>query len=274
MGKHHRNYCFTAQGHARLSWEDERITYIIYAAEVGASGYEHLQGYMELASATSIKTVKKIFKRPDLHLEPRQGTQHQAIMYCKKDWDKTDIRLEHGVPKKQGKRTDLDRAVEDVLHGKKIDQVKEDTPGLWARNHRAIDIAGRTFIKKVAKELHTKPINVTLILGKPGTGKSRYIAEETDLDNSYYLDRRTPLWFDGYEGEHTLIIDDYRGEIPFTELLRILDRYFYQLNVKGGHSYKCWENVYISSNRTIYDWYPNEPDIAALERRIHKIIHL
>jgi len=43
------------------------------------------------------------------------------------------------------------------------------------------------------------------------------------------------LWFDGYEGEDVVLLDEYRSQvIPFHQLLRILDTFQVTVPYKGG----------------------------------------
>lgn len=81
------------------------------------------------------------------------------------------------------------------------------------------------------------------------------------------------MWFDGYEGEETLIIDDFYGWCPHSMLLRVLDRYPFRCPVKGGFTWGLWKNVIITSNKHPKDWYEKFDwrDDEALRRRIHAI---
>lgn len=102
--KKFRNFCFTAFG-AEPAYCTEQIQYIIYGHEIcPTSGREHWQGYCELKNAFSLTFVKNLFNDNTIHIEERRGTQKQAIDYCKKDGKWT----EYGIPKKQGKRSDLE----------------------------------------------------------------------------------------------------------------------------------------------------------------------
>lgn len=42
-------------------------------------------------------------------------------------------------------------------------------------------------------------------------------------------------WWDGYSNQYVVIIDDYRCDLcPFSYLLKLLDRYPFMVEVKGG----------------------------------------
>lgn len=94
----YRNWCFTLN-FGELppflfldgDFNDSLITYLCYQEEVGDSGTHHLQGYLELSAPRPLRSVLAFPLFCDLqqagysfHLEPRRGTQAEAIAYCRK----------------------------------------------------------------------------------------------------------------------------------------------------------------------------------------------
>ena len=67
---------------------------------------------------------------------------------------------------------------------------------------------------------------------KTGSGKTRTAFEE--FPKIY-----TPLsykWWEGYEGQTEVLIDDFRKDwCKFHELLKLLDRYPFKVEAKGSH---------------------------------------
>jgi len=66
--------------------------YLTYGKEIGESGTPHLQGLIHFKSAKTLRQVRAAFpteKKP--HLEPRNGTIDQAVDYCHKDGDITEM---------------------------------------------------------------------------------------------------------------------------------------------------------------------------------------
>ena len=61
---------------------------------------------------------------------------------------------------------------------------------------------------------------------------------------------RKPLeWFDNYEQEDCLLIDDFDDTaVPIELMLQLLDGYRQRLPIKGGHTYAAWEKVIITTN--------------------------
>jgi len=75
---------------------------------------------------------------------------------------------------------------------------------------------------------------VTWIWGESGAGKTR---KATEMGKSFYMKDET-IWWDNYEQEECIVIDDYSwdgSEDSFRRLLRICDRYKLQGQTKGGY---------------------------------------
>ncbi len=82
-------------------------------------------------------------------------------------------------------------------------------------------------------------------------------------------------WWQGYENEDIVLIDDFRRDFcTFHELLRILDRYPYIVQVKYGHRHLNSPYIFIITPHSPYDTYSTREDIQQLIRRIDRVIYL
>jgi hypothetical protein len=110
--------------------------------------------------------------------------------------------------------------------------------------------------------------DVKVFCGKTGTGKSRLAWEQAGMD-AYPKDPCTKFW-DGYRGHRHVVIDEFRGSIGISHLLRWLDRYPVLVEVKGSSVVFNAEKIWITSNLRPEDWYPDldEETKAALLRRL------
>lgn len=255
-------------------WDDSKIQYYIYQHEVCPKTKKiHLQGYVEFKGEHSLAKIKKIFNDSTMHIENRLGSQLQAINYCKKE----DTRLQYtgfvewGVKKTQGKRNDIHQVVEDIKDGVPLIEIIAKHPNAYVRYHKGFDHVYNLLIKEQSKTL--RQINVHVLWGPAGTGKSKYVYEHTDINDSYRLRLGdTAIWFDGYRGEKTLIIEEFNGQIPFEFFLQLLDMYPLQLPIKGSHSYALWTKVFITSNHHPDNWYKlTDTQKGALTRRLSNV---
>lgn len=121
------------------------------------------------------------------------------------------------------------------------------------------------------KALMLKPkmrpkLRVIVLWGDAGTGKSRWAWDNfPDL-----YSKPTGDWWDGYTGQDTILLDDYYGGIQYSEFLKVLDIYPYQVPVKGSFVHAQWTTVIITSNKPPEQWY-NKGMTPALKRRLHEI---
>lgn len=102
--------------------------------------------------------------------------------------------------------------------------------------------------------------------GLSGTGKTRYCIETHE---THYIKDGTP-WWDNYANQEAVIIDDFDNNIPFRTLLRILDRYTYQGQIKGGYVNINSPYIYITC-----EFPPNKywggNELKQIERRLTSV---
>lgn len=262
-----RNVCFTINNYdetdiaAFKDWD--QITYIVYGKEVGESGTPHLQGYVEFKNSKKFSTIKKKF--PRAHLETRRGTAEQASDYCKKDGDY----VEEGEMTNQGERSDLIEATNMIIDGRKMREVALNNPPVYVKYHK-----GLMAFKSTILEPRNEVPKVTVLYGKTGTGKSRKAREITT--DAYVWGPEQGQWFDGYEGQKDVIFEEFRGQLPFGQMLRLLDRYDCKVQYKGGMIEFLGTNIVITSPKHPSMWYTDyaSDKIDQLLRRISEIIVL
>lgn len=109
--------------------------------------------------------------------------------------------------------------------------------------------------------------------GRTGAGKSRRAWDESGLD-AFPKDPNTKFW-DGYSGQEHVVIDEFRGAISISHLLRWLDRYPVIVEIKGSSSVLKAKKVWITSNLSPDDWYPelDSETKSALRRRFTEVVH-
>nr|WAE42126.1 MAG: replication associated protein [Cressdnaviricota sp.] len=260
-----RNWCFTINNEPLLANWPEFIKYGIYQRERGQSGTDHLQGYMEFNSAVRITHLTKWNSRG--HYEVRKGSRDQARDYCKKEQGRVSGPYEIGTfGKGQGERGDLDEIYHAIEGGKGELELAREYPGSWTRYNRSFNR-----YRSLIEEPRSWKTMVYVITGAPGTGKSKYCMD--NAPGGYWKDNGQ--WWDGYHGQHDVIIDDFYGWLPWNVLLRLCDRYPMQVETKGGTTTFLAKRIFITSNKEYTEWYREDKcDIAALARRIDQILTL
>lgn len=269
-GRRLRNVCFTSYREALGEFISDKLDlfrYIIYQQETCPNtGRLHWQGYAEFSGQKSFKQLKEIFGQ-DAHLEPREGSAQAAADYCRKDDTAVPgTRFEHGELSQHGKRNDLKQCYDMIVQGKKDDEILRAFPGTFIRYSKGLTAARN--VSLCASVPSFRRLSVFVFYGSTGTGKTRGCYERDPQLYSLPLPANNALWFDGYSGEKTILLDDFTGWIKHSFLLRVLDGYRLQLPVKGGFISAAWTQVFITSNRHPRDWFAQLGLRPELVRRI------
>lgn len=253
------------------AWIESSDNHVVYAVwqmeEAPGTGTVHLQGYVRMSQTCRMAALKKLCA--EAHWEVRKGTHEQARAYCLKEdsrifgpWE-----LPEPMPELQpGKRSDLDAVKESLQGGCSLAEVADEHFGTFIRYSRGI----REYMGLQAPAERGECVT-RVFYGPPGSGKSRRAVHECG-DEPYYMlappnQNTGAIWWDGYNGEKNLIIDEFYGWINHSFLCRILDRYPLMVQTKGGMVPLQANRVWITSNKQPEDWFPRT-GLGALERRI------
>jgi hypothetical protein len=183
------------------------------------SGRVHAHMYVRFRNGRSWSAIKKEIAGADIQLA--KGSDEQIMQYLEKGGDC----FENGHRAEQGRRRDLERLVNDIRGGKK--GVEE----ILLEDAFAYHVFGRTLekIENVVKRSCRRTTHTAgkWLYGETGVGKSRYAFAEYERANCYVkcLEPGDVRWWDGYRGERTVILDEYRGEFSFAFLLKLMDRH-------------------------------------------------
>lgn len=165
-------------------------------------------------------------QRSDLGLIPRACIQ--ARDYCKKEESRVDGPWEFGEEPAPGTRNDLVAIKQLLDEGGSVNQVAEDYFAAWCRYRASFTTYSLMRSGKRSWQTH-----VRVYWGPPGTGKSRRAAFEGG-EEAYWLNNTggQVLWWDGYVDQKIVIIDDFYGWMKHSDMLRVIDRYPYAVQVR------------------------------------------
>ena len=244
----YRDWCFTAW-EKPINFDKEKIKYIIYGYELcPTNNREHYQGFAIFNRTVRLPQAKRCVGGGDrTHIKPRRGTRDQARDYCRKD----------GNVFEWGR---FDPMTKEDLFKQPIEILKKDYPEFYCRYHRGLE-------KLQPKGPIERDMEIYILWGEPGTGKTSHVMR-THGESVYKFDPPYK-WFDGYEGEEVLLIDDYkRGAIDRGLLLNILDRWRLKIDIKGSYTWALWTKVYITTN-----FHPDTFVTEAIRSRLERCKH-
>lgn len=229
--------------------------------EVGESGTPHLQWMVTFVRGYTFAAVKKLM--PDgAHIEP--GKCMDIDVYCSKGDMIIDVNNS-----KQGTRLDLAKVYEAAKSKKRLRDFMEDAP-TWQH----IQVFQKASMVFAEPRVLPDGLDVVWYWGPTGTGKSKKAFEEPNA----YVKNSTGKFWDGYDGQPTIIIDEVTEDSPYFDRatwLRITDRHPLLLEVKGATVHAQYNKVVITSNYHPREfWERMEWDLyAAFARRITEITY-
>lgn len=155
----------------------------------------------------------------------------------------------------------MDDVAEAVLSGASLRSIVEDHATTFIKYHRGIER-----MKEVLDEDREEAPHVVWLWGKAGVGKTRRAIES---HASCYIKDGTQ-WWNGYNQEEAIVIDDFDFRWPYRDLLRLLDRYKYQGQTKGGYVKINSPYIYITCEHPpSYHWAGNE--LKQVLRRVAEV---
>lgn len=122
-----------------------------------------------------------------------------------------------------------------------------------------------------SKPRYVPDFEIEIYCGSSGSGKT-HTAFMTYPDAFW---KRQDTWWDSYDGQKVIVWDEFRGNYPFQEFLRVLDMYPISTNSKGGAYYLQHTKIVFTTNFLPEDWYKPEvcgpwDDTNVLKRRIRQ----
>lgn len=233
--------------------------------EVGAQGTPHIQGYLIVGKSTRrTYFYKKFADGEKFWLDIPKGTWEENAKYTQKDQNVLVCKVPPETH--QGNRTDLE-SFRDTLKRKpnqSSSELAETHLEQLAKFPRLRNELRAAYLKDQTREF--RHVEVHVRYGEAGTGKTRKPYEE----GAYVFDDYEHGWWDGYDGESVVLLDDFYGGIKWSFFLRLLDGYQLRLKIKGGFTYANWKTMYITSNKHPSEWYAKGMT-KELERRITSI---
>lgn len=251
---------------------------------VSAKGLHHVHMVLEDNKNMRFSVIKKSYAK-GMHFEATKGTKKQAEDYINKRgvFEEKGESIEYicsfgDIKGRQGSRSDIVNIFDRLKHGETPDDILADTPTAYLKR----DVLKSMYMDIKSKDMPLmRDIKVFWHFGGTGCGKSYSgieLANKIGEDKIFFMTTYGSGMFDKYMGQPVLWMDDYRGQISFDYLLRLLDKYKCELHCRFSNSVALWDEVHITSPMTPCECYPRSElreydSQAQLLRRITSIIH-
>lgn len=239
----------------------------------------HLQTFIYFSTKRRRNFVKKALQF-DGHCEPIKGTCQQNVAYCTKDGDFQEFGDRSILPeadRRGGNSSGANHscanqrlaAVTAYKRRRRIADTLADDVNASYQNVKLCELHAKFEAPRVTS---ADGVHVSWFFGATGLGKSMVADKLTQCQGFRPVNYK---WWEGYDADKAVIVDDYRKDFcKFHELLKLIDIYPFRVETKGG-SRQCFANTFFItspcgpketwSNRT-------EEDIGQLLRRVHTIV--
>lgn len=241
----------------------------------GGTNYRHWQLVLVNDEPIRFSTLRR--KLPTAHVEPVRDLR-ASLAYVQKE----DTRVRDELPLVKGKispgpgqghRSDLDALRSRILDGQETaDQLILSDAGAWRHSRLVGDLVSAR--DRHRQEGKLRDVQVRVIYGDTGTGKTSAVLTGLQALGSVC---RVTHWgvgaFDGYDGQDSLVLDEFAGQPPIEELLTWLDVYPVALAARYRARQARFVRVAILANSAPETWYKFAPKAqrAALARRLHLV---
>lgn len=251
-------WILTIPHHLFVPYLPPGVTWIRGQLELGEGGFLHWQVVVAFSQKKSLPAVRNVFG--PVHAE--LSLSAAADDYVWKELTRvheTQFELGQKPFNRGGGEKCWDTIWEHAKHGRLMD-IPAD---IRVNSYRTLRAIGADFARPLAMER-----TCAVYIGPTGTGKSRRAWEEAGVD-AYVKDPNSKFWC-GYFGQEHVVIDEFRGRIDVSHLLRWLDRYPINVEVKGSSVPLSATTFWITTNLDVDSWYPelDAETLAALKRRL------
>lgn len=278
------NWIFVLNNYTSLldpsTWPD--CIYCIYQEEVGAAGTRHLQGFIQFSTRKRLTQLSACLGLESAHVEVSGGTPEQAEHYSSKpvfgcqcphctavlsgaSWVIGGPYRWGTISKgQQGKRNDL------TSLQRMLDDPSMSMTSVYRENFSTMSRVERFALnyRRRVTAPRTQAPWVCTFLGAPGVGKSKtaYLLAQFISKSIYFVssEKGSGLYWDDYEGQDIVIIDEFGGERCTPKFFnQLLDRYPFCVPTHGGAGHQFTSPIiFITSNLPPSDWWKNSKSVS------------
>ncbi len=224
---------------------------------VSKEGMKHLHIVLCGNNPIRFSTVKK-FIGDKGHISMTMGNKEQVEAYINKTGkfeEKGEVIVakaqEGELVGRQGRRSDIELIRDAIESGMTWQEVRRLDDRFFDNKTTAM-IKNMYFDKRSLETPFKRNVAVHWLYGESGSGKTGIIFELVAKhgEGNVYLvsDYQNP--FDGYAGEPIIILDEFRGQLPYSTVLSMLEGYKKEMHCRYANVLGLWTDVYITTIKT------------------------
>lgn len=274
-----RNWCFTINNPTESDQPQlsDVVKYVYWQVEAGEEDQTpHIQGYLQLDQQRGFTIVKNISWLSRAHIEQAQKGLAANKKYCSKLIGRLEGPFELGEAITAGQRTDIQTAAHTIIDLKKsFESIMAENPEYGLQFPHGCKML-RTQAQSCKRGVTWRQPQILVYWGRSGCGKSRRARLLDPYLFNVPVHEGGTVWFDGYDGQKTILWDDFYGGVKYSMFLRATDGYAMSVQTKGGFVKLNHKLIIITSNSPPEDWYSYnvQAPAFALLRRLYEYGHV
>lgn len=212
-----------------------QVQYIAYGLEeCPTTKRKHHQTFLYFVNqksdgAKNLCKIGKMFGKVQCNVQPMRGSLAQNEAYCSKESELTTF----GVKPSPGARGDIQAVVNQIVAGERTaEDVALNDAAFFHQYGRTLQYVEAVALRRQWRTWMTKGI---WYHGPPACGKSHKAFDGYD-PTTHYIKNLNEEWWDGYKGQEIVILNEFRGQIPFSELLDLVDKWPKTVKWRGRES--------------------------------------
>lgn len=223
------------------------VAYCCYSRELCPTTQRpHYQMYVESNARFSVATIcKQVPWLVGARYEKARGTLLENQLYCQKTRQvDIDSRLrngpnsppisegytEFGTPlPENGQHRKVKEMTDSIMSGDTtVEQIAVENPEAYHQYGRTLEKVQSIRLNEITRSGMTKCL---WLYGPSGGGKS-HLAHSLKFFLGRPYCKTATTWWSGYKQQKYVIFDEFRGELPYPEFLKMTDKYDYKVQVK------------------------------------------
>lgn len=240
--------------------------YLVFGREIAPeTGTPHLQGFVTFPNPRSCAAVRRLL--PRCHWEVAVASAAANRVYCTKSGDFHEAG--HLPPDGGVLEVDRWRDIIRLAEAGSFSAIKDSYPDVYGLRLGSLERIHRRRPQDIS-DLDGEGVFHVWVVGPTGCGKSR---SARDSNPGAYVKDPCTRWWDGYDGEECVIIDDFdKYQVKQGgDMKRWLDRYVFQAEFKGGMQLIRPKKVVVTSQYMPFEIWDDPKTVEAILRRVEVV---
>lgn len=267
----------TAENYLKIM-KEKNIRYIAYGLEYTQKGIAHHQAFLYFHNERSysqknLGQMGKWWGKKHCFIENMKGNFGENETYCSKE----EIYTKLGDEPKQGFRGDLKETIRCLTKGEitPMDILMEN-PQTFNLYKKSFSIARNLFMMS---QFRTKMTQGYWFYGGTDVGKSHSIFKNYNPVDYYLKDIRVK-WWDNYQQNKIVCLNEFRGEIKYGEILDLVDKWPKNVPIRNEPSIPFTSEIVCITSpyhpEEVPKWKHQLDDTESIKQllRRFKVIHL